>query len=183
MGGDTLWADTAAAYAGLPQDVKDRIDGLYAEHDIIRSFGGRVTPEKRAELNATYPPQRHPVVRTHPETGEKILYVNHVFTTRILGIDEDESAALLNLLFDRIKVPEYQVRFRWTPNAIAIWDNRSTALRRWRLLARQPRVGTRHCVGRRGGGVKNQPPDCMVDHRSVGRSFGRRQRNVKTRCK
>lgn len=126
VGGDTLWADTAAAYAGLPQDVKDRIDGLYAEHDIIRSFGGRVTPEKKAELNATYPPQRHPVVRIHPETGEKVLYVNHVFTTRILEIDEDESAALLNLLFDRIKVPEYQVRFRWTPNAIAIWDNRST---------------------------------------------------------
>ena len=126
LGGDTLWADTAAAYAGLPQAVKDRIEGLEAEHDIVRSFGGRVTEEKRAQLARDFPPVRHPVVRTHPETGEKILYVNYTFTSRIVGLDEDESDSLLKLLFDRIKVPEYQVRFRWTPNAIGIWDNRST---------------------------------------------------------
>ncbi|MEI9926721.1 MAG: TauD/TfdA family dioxygenase [Sphingomonas sp.] len=65
-------------------------------------------------------------MRTHPETREKILYVNHTFTTHILGISEEESGTLLKLLFDRIKVPEYQVRFRWTPHAIGIWDNRST---------------------------------------------------------
>lgn len=126
LGGDTMWADTAAAYAGLPQTVKDRIEGLEAEHDIVRSFGGRVTEEKRVQLAQDFPPVRHPVVRTHPETGEKILYVNYTFTTRILGLPEDESDSLLRLLFDRIKVPEYQVRFRWTPNAIGIWDNRST---------------------------------------------------------
>ena len=126
LGGDTIWADTAAAYAGLPDAVKDRIVDLDAEHDIVRSFGGRVSDEKRARLARDFPAVRHPVVRTHPETGEKILYVNHTFTTRILGVDEDESEKLLRLLFDRIKVPEYQVRFRWTPNAIGIWDNRST---------------------------------------------------------
>lgn len=126
LGGDTMWADTAAAYAGLPQPVKDRIEGLEAEHDIVRSFGGRVSEEKRAQLARDFPPVRHPVVRTHPETGEKILYVNYTFTSRIVGVSEEESDSLLRLLFDRIKVPEYQVRFRWTPNAIGIWDNRST---------------------------------------------------------
>ncbi|MBL9068667.1 MAG: TauD/TfdA family dioxygenase [Sphingopyxis sp.] len=126
LGGDTMWADAAAAYVGLPQAVKDRIDGFDAEHDIVRSFGGRVSEEKRAQLARDFPPVRHPVVRIHPETGQKILYVNFTFTTRILGLPEDESDSLLRLLFDRIKVPEYQVRFRWTPNAIGIWDNRST---------------------------------------------------------
>jgi taurine dioxygenase len=126
LGGDTIWADAAAAYRGLPQAVRDRIDTLDAEHDIIHSFGGRVSEEKREQLARDFPAVRHPVVRTHPETGERILYVNHTFTSRILGIPEDESSALLRLLFDRIKVPEYQVRFRWTPNAIGIWDNRST---------------------------------------------------------
>jgi taurine dioxygenase len=126
LGGDTMWADTVAAYAGLPQPVKDRIDGLEAEHDIVRSFGGRVTEEKRAQLARDFPPVRHPVVRSHPETGDKILYVNYTFTSRIVGMSEEDSDSLLRLLFDRIKVPEYQVRFRWTPNAIGIWDNRST---------------------------------------------------------
>ncbi|NML04150.1 TauD/TfdA family dioxygenase [Sphingomonas sp. G-3-2-10] len=126
QGGDTMWADTAAAWTGLPQAVKDRIANLDAEHDIVRSFGGRVTEERRAQLARDFPAVRHPVVRTHPETGEKILYVNHTFTSRILDIPAEESDQLLRLLFDRIKVPEYQVRFRWTPNAIGIWDNRST---------------------------------------------------------
>ncbi len=126
LGGDTMWADTVAAYAGLPQPVKDRIEGLEAEHDIVRSFGGRVSEEKRAQLARDFPPVRHPVVRSHPETGEKILYVNYTFTSRIIGLPEEEGDSLLRLLFDRIKVPEYQVRFRWTPNAIGIWDNRST---------------------------------------------------------
>lgn len=126
LGGDTMWADTVAAYAGLPQPVKDRIAGLEAEHDIVRSFGGRVSEEKRAQLARDFPPVRHPVVRSHPETSEKILYVNYTFTSRIIGLPEEESDSMLRLLFDRIKVPEYQVRFRWTPNAIGIWDNRST---------------------------------------------------------
>jgi taurine dioxygenase len=126
LGGDTLWADTVAAYAGLPQPVKDRIEGLDAEHDIVRSFGGRVSEDRRAQLARDFPPVRHPVVRSHPETGDRALYVNYTFTTRILGASEEESDSLLRLLFDRIKVPEYQLRFRWTPNAIAIWDNRST---------------------------------------------------------
>ena len=126
VGGDTIWADAGAAYRGLPEAVKARIEHLDAEHDIVRSFGPRVSDEKRAEIARDFPPARHPVVRTHPETGEKILYVNYTFTSRIIGLPEDESASLLRLLQDRIKVPEYHVRFRWTRGAIAIWDNRST---------------------------------------------------------
>lgn len=126
LGGDTIWADAAAAYRGLPDAVKERIDALDAEHDVLRSFGARVSDEKREALRRDHPPVRHPVVRTHPETGEKVLYVNYTFTTRILDVEPEESETLLRLLFDRIKVPEYHVRFRWTPNAIAIWDNRST---------------------------------------------------------
>lgn len=125
-GGDTIFADTAAVYADLPTDVKSRIERLRAEHDIIQSFGWRVDEAKRAQLRAEHPPQSHPVVRTHPETGEKHLFVNHVFTTRILGISEAESRDLLAYLTDRVKAPEYQVRFRWSPNAIVFWDNRAT---------------------------------------------------------
>lgn len=125
-GGDTIWADAAAAYDGLPDAIKERIENLDAEHDILRSFGPRVSEEKRAEIARDFPPVVHPVVRTHPETGAKVLYVNYTFTSRIRDVSAEESDALLKLLFDRIKVPEYQVRFRWTPNAIAIWDNRST---------------------------------------------------------
>lgn len=126
LGGDTLFADTAAIYRDLPQALKDRLVGLTAEHDIIQSYGYRVDQAKRDELRAAYPLMVHPVVRTHPETGEKHLFVNKVFTTRILGLPEDEARTLLAELLDRVKTPEYQVRFRWTPNAIVFWDNRAT---------------------------------------------------------
>ncbi len=126
LGGDTLFADTAAIYRDLPQALKDKLADLTAEHDIIQSYGYRVDQTKRDELRAVYPLMVHPVIRTHPETGEKHLFVNKVFTTRILGLPEDEARALLADLLDRVKTPEYQVRFRWTPNAIVFWDNRAT---------------------------------------------------------
>jgi len=126
LGGDTLFADTAAIYRDLPDALKERIAGLKAEHDILQSYGYRVDEAKRQELRAAHPVQAHPVVRTHPETGEKHLFVNKVFTTRILGLPEDEGVRLLADLLDRVKTPEYQVRFRWTPNAVVFWDNRAT---------------------------------------------------------
>lgn len=126
LGGDTLFADTASAYTDLPDDVKQKIETLTAEHDILQSFGFRVTEEKRQQLIRDHPPVIHPVVRHHPVTGEKHLFVNAVFTTRILGLEETEARQLLTLLTDRIKQPEYQVRFRWTPNAIVFWDNAAT---------------------------------------------------------
>jgi taurine dioxygenase len=126
LGGDTLFADTAAIYRDIPQKLKDQLETLTAEHDIIQSYGYRVDEAKRQELRTAYPPMVHPVVRTHPETGDKHLFVNKVFTTRILGLPEDEAKTLLAELLDRVKSPEYQVRFRWTPNAIVFWDNRAT---------------------------------------------------------
>lgn len=126
IGGDTIFADTAAIYADLPADVKAKLEGLQAEHDILQSYGWRVDEAKRAELAKAYPPVSHPVVRRHPETGEQHLFVNHVFTRKILGLPEDEAKALLAYLIDRVKAPEYQVRFTWTPNAIVFWDNRAT---------------------------------------------------------
>ncbi len=125
-GGDTLFADMAAVYRDLPDSLKAQIDGLKAEHDIIQSYGYRVDETKRQALRAEYPPQLHPIVRTHPETGERTLYVNHVFTTKIVGLPEADAKALLAQLIDRVKAPEYQVRLRWTPNAVVFWDNRST---------------------------------------------------------
>jgi taurine dioxygenase len=126
LGGDTVFADTAAIYRDLPQALKDKLATLTAEHDILQSYGYRVDEAKRQELRAAYPPMIHPVIRTHPETGDKHLFVNKVFTTKILGLPEDEAKTLLADLLDRVKTPEYQVRFRWTPNAIVFWDNRAT---------------------------------------------------------
>lgn len=126
IGGDTLFADTAAVFNDLPPNVQARLETLEAEHDIIHSFGWRITEEKREALRKEYPPQIHPVVRRHPVTGEKHLFVNFVFTTRILGLPEDESRELLNYLYDRVKIPEYQVRVRWSPNTITVWDNMAT---------------------------------------------------------
>ena len=125
IGGDTVFADAIAAYEGLSHEVKERLERLEAVHSLAYGFAWADT-EKWEQLNRQFPPVTHPVVRTHPETGEKILYVNYTFTTRILGVSEEDSERLLRLLFERIKVPEYQVRFRWAPNAIGIWDNRST---------------------------------------------------------
>lgn len=127
LGGDTLWSNTAAAYAGLDRHIQDRIENLVAIHTGPAAFWpGLDTPEKRAGFWRNYPPQTHPVVRVHPETGERLLYVNSGFTTRILGVSESESRALLTRLFDEIARPEYQLRFHWRVGSVAMWDNRAT---------------------------------------------------------
>lgn len=127
LGGDTLWCNTVAVYEGLDAELKARIDGLEAVHNGLVSFARHLdTEEKQAAFLEHYPPQVHPIVRIHPETGEKLLFVNSGFTTHIVGMEEAESRALLARLFDEVKRPEYQVRFRWQPGSIAFWDNRST---------------------------------------------------------
>ncbi|TVY07806.1 TauD/TfdA dioxygenase family protein [Paenibacillus cremeus] len=125
-GGDTLWADMAAAYDNLSDEVKERIEGLTAVHDFTHAFGVKLPPDELAARQEEFPAALHPVVRTHPETGRRLLYVNPNFTTRIVGLEPDESERLLQLLFRQAHIPEYQVRFRWEPNAIAFWDNRAT---------------------------------------------------------
>ncbi len=136
VGGDMLWANMVEAYKRLPEHVKAQIAGLRARHSIEASFGAAMPIEKRLALKAQYPDAEHPVVRTHPETGEKILFVN-AFTTHFtnyhtpenvrFGQDANPGAALLlNYLISQAYVPEYQVRFRFRRNSVAIWDNRCT---------------------------------------------------------
>jgi taurine dioxygenase len=129
VGGDTLFADMYAAFDGLPRRIKERVEGRVARHDfahfrkLMRRRGA--TDADIAEMETTYPNPEHPVIRTHPETGRKGIYVNNAFTQEIVGMDADESAELLQVLYDQAKFPEYQVRFTWEPNSIAFWDNRA----------------------------------------------------------
>ncbi len=128
VGGDTLFCDMYAAYEGLSDKMKDFICGLDAEHSFIRVFGKRLAandPEKAKRLAAENPVQIHPVVRTHPETGRRGLYVNVAFVERIVGLSEIESRDLLDHLYAQARIPEYQCRFRWEKNSIAFWDNRA----------------------------------------------------------
>jgi taurine dioxygenase len=125
VGGDTLFADMVAAYAGLDDDVKARIDGRVAVHDFAQSYGLYLTPEQLEEKRREFPSVEHPVVRTHPATGKKILYVNAIFTSHIVGMEREESNRLLDILVRQAAVPEYQCRFRWQKNSVAFWDNRA----------------------------------------------------------
>jgi len=136
VGGDTIWVNMARAYADLPEHVKTQIAGLHARHSIEASFGAAMPIEKRHALKARFPDAEHPVVRTHPETGEKILFVN-AFTTHFTNFHTPQNvrfgqdyapgaAQLLSYLIGRAAVPEYQVRWRWKANSFAIWDNRCT---------------------------------------------------------
>jgi taurine dioxygenase len=129
-GGDTLWCDMEAVYANLSDRFRAMIDGLRATHDFqnFRTLF-KNTPEDRERLRRMeelYPNPSHPVVRTHPVSGGRSLYVNPQFTIRIDELNEDESRALLALLFAQVHVPEFQFRLRWTPGAIVFWDNVST---------------------------------------------------------
>ncbi len=126
FGGDTLWADMGAAYDGLSDDLKAQLDGMVAVHDWINSFGRGMTEEVRDSLRPDFPAVEHPIVRTHPETGRKTLYVNQAFTQHIVGMSTEESRKLLTYLYMQAAVPEYQCRHRWQPGDVAFWDNRST---------------------------------------------------------
>ncbi|GAB91620.1 TauD/TfdA dioxygenase family protein [Gordonia rhizosphera] len=136
VGGDTIWVNMVEAYRRLPEHIKDQIAGLRARHSIEASFGAGMLTAQREALHARFPDAEHPVVRIHPDTGEKILFVN-AFATHLVnyhttenvrfGIDYAPGAAnLLHYLISQASIPEYQVRWRWTKNSIAIWDNRST---------------------------------------------------------
>jgi alpha-ketoglutarate-dependent sulfate ester dioxygenase len=116
VGGDTIWVDAGLAYDGLPGDVKERFEGLHVTHDY------------RAALLSSghdYPIVAHPIVRTHRETGKKILWVNFSQHPWVVGLDAGESRELLSIVHDQYRKPDYQVRFSWRPGSIAFWDNRA----------------------------------------------------------
>lgn len=125
VGGDTLFADMYAAYEGLTDEIKETIDGAQARHSFQHNFGARMDPETKARFAEEYPDPIHPVVRTHPETGRKGVYVNAAFTVEILDMDPDESRRLLRHLYRQAAIPECQVRFRWAVDSVAFWDNRA----------------------------------------------------------
>ena len=124
VGGDTLFSNMVAAYEGLSDKMKDFCCGLTAVHDIARVFARRLGKDPK-ELHDKYPPQEHPVIRTHPETGERLIYVNTAFPSHIKDLSSEESDWLLQHLYAQAAVPEYQCRFRWEPGSIAFWDNRA----------------------------------------------------------
>ncbi len=123
VGGDTLFANMHLAYERLSVSMKRLIEGQTAVHDIARVFAKRLN-KRPEELHEQYPPMRHPVVRTHPETGQPAIYVNTAFTSHIEGFSETESRWLLDHLFATAADPEIQCRFRWKAGSIAFWDNR-----------------------------------------------------------
>jgi taurine dioxygenase len=125
VGGDTLFANMVLAYERLPENMKEAITGRVAIHDIARVFAKRLN-KSAEELRERYPPVEHPIVRTHPETGESVLYVNTAFTSHIKDMDKDESAQLLRTLYLTAANPEIQCRFRWEKGALAFWDNRAS---------------------------------------------------------
>ncbi|WP_207882558.1 taurine dioxygenase [Pseudomonas sp. 30_B] len=131
-GGDTLWASGIAAFEALSKPLQQLLDGLTATHDISKSF-----PQERfgatdadlarlEEARRKNPPRSHPVIRTHPVTGRKALFVSDGFTTRINELEPAESRAILDLLFAHFARPEFAVRWRWKENDVAFWDNRVT---------------------------------------------------------
>lgn len=124
-GGDTLFCDMYAAYEGLDEGVRRRIDTLDAEHDFIKAFGRQVPADKLGEVRSKYPLAIHPLVATHPETGRRHLYNNPIFMNRILGVDEDESNRLMTTLWRESQNVEYQCRFHWENDSVAFWDNRA----------------------------------------------------------
>jgi taurine dioxygenase len=124
VGGDTLFANMALAYKRLPDATREKINDLVAVHDIARVFARRLNKSPE-ELHDRYPLMEHPVVRTHPETGERVIYVNGAFTSHIKDMDPAESAALLDQLYKSAWDPEVQCRFSWQVDSIAFWDNRA----------------------------------------------------------
>ncbi|KAI9020606.1 hypothetical protein DFJ74DRAFT_673702 [Hyaloraphidium curvatum] len=124
-GGDTLFSSTAAAYDALSDRMKAYLEGLEALHDGEHVYRGLFSNEGVAD-KPVYPQAVHPVVRVHPVTGRRTIYVNRGFTTRILGVPADEGRAVLDFLFRHCEDPIFGCRFSWEPNSVAFWDNRCT---------------------------------------------------------
>ncbi|MCH9673756.1 MAG: TauD/TfdA family dioxygenase [Gammaproteobacteria bacterium] len=122
-GGDTMFSSMYAAYDGLSDSMKSYLESLTAIHASEHVYRGRYG-QTESLRDGDYPENEHPIIRTHPVTRRKGLYVNSGFTRRIVGLTRRESDTLLNFLFDHVRTPEYHVRFRWDDNSVAFWDNR-----------------------------------------------------------
>jgi taurine dioxygenase len=132
VGGDTLWSDCSAAYEALSAPLQRFLEGLTAQHSVAKSFPAErwqsdpAFKERYERAVAKHPPVNHPVVRTHPVSRRKGLFVNEGFTTHINELKPRESEALLKLLFAHAGQPEFTIRWRWAVDDVAFWDNRNT---------------------------------------------------------
>ncbi|MET9128903.1 MULTISPECIES: TauD/TfdA family dioxygenase [Streptomyces] len=133
-GGDTSWADSQLAYESLTPGLRALIDPLTAVHDGSREFGYYLAQRRKGrgnvwegEVFSSLAPVEHPVVRVHPESGRKGLFVNPGFTSHITGVSEHESRGILDILYAHLTKPEHTVRHRWQPGDVALWDNRATS--------------------------------------------------------
>jgi taurine dioxygenase len=127
-GGDTQFANIVVAYERLSEPIRDLIDGLHAvHHNVLPLARGEMPAEMAQQFSSTDIRSVHPVVRVHPETGERAIFVNPNFTSHIVELSRKESRHLLEMLYEQISNPEFTCRFRWEPGSIAFWDNRATA--------------------------------------------------------
>lgn len=127
FGGDTMWANQYLAYETLSDGLKKTLDGMYAHNTSTKAEVSKTREDRLKEAGVELKPLlgRHPVVRTHPETGRKALFVNRYFTSHIVQLKADESAGLLDVLYRHLESPIFQCRFKWQVNSVAFWDNRS----------------------------------------------------------
>lgn len=153
-GGDTIWVDMEKAYAALSAPMKAFLDGLTAEHNLVKSFGMGILKQYGAKavenMMKRNPPTTHPLIRVHPDTGRKSIYANELLTDRVIELGKEESDNLLQFLFRHSYRPEFECRFRWHNNSVAMWDNRCTQHRgindffpAFRLMQRIPLVDER----------------------------------------
>jgi taurine dioxygenase len=127
-GGDTQWTNLVVAYERLSAPIRDMIDGLHAvHHNVLPISRGEMTTELAQVFQSKDIRSVHPVVRVHPETGERALFVNPNFTSHIVELSRHEGRHVLDMLYEQLANPEFTVRFRWQPGSIAFWDNRATA--------------------------------------------------------
>ena len=129
-GGDTIWSNMYAAYESIPDSLKRLATSLMSTHSIETFGSSKIfdsrSAEKMDQVRQEKPPVQHPIVRTHPVTGKPCLFVHRTFTTGISDLPDEHSAAILELLYQAVEIPEHQVRMRWQRGTVAVWDNRCT---------------------------------------------------------
>ena len=125
-GGDTMFSDMYSAYNELSDKYKSLLDGLIAIHESEHLYSGRYEDRGVNKDNIKTPVANHPLIRTHPITGKKAIYVNRTFTTGIEGMNKNESSSILEFLFEHCEHVNFQIRYRWNKNDMAFWDNRCT---------------------------------------------------------
>jgi taurine dioxygenase len=129
-GGDTLWVNCEAAYNALSEPMQQLLEPLQAEHNLSAKFGniapGVEDPKMKVKIFEHYPPVQHPVIRTHPVSGRKCIFVNEMVTSRIIGLEPEESDVILKFLINHLKQPIFQCRLHWEDNTVVVWDNRAT---------------------------------------------------------